>query len=371
MNWPLIQNLIYSLNPIDYLVLSVNLLLILFARPILLRFSSGSVSDNTLNVRINLLRGLNVVIVLVYAYQYLYLPTQGETKSVTILTILAIFYLTYSSNFLIQYLIDKNYGKQRKIGDKIIYIPTYQSRLLSILVTIFLTIVAIISVIQQLGFDSLLEAGGVIGFIGVFLGLTQASWAPDIISGLIILNSDMLEEGDILETDDNILGRVHKTKMFHTEILNMTNNHRIMIRNEHLRNKTIHNLTRFSSGSGLRECLSFNIGYDADSDKVKEMLQNAFKEAIEKEVPLQSNPEPEIKVLDTGDYAVKWGALYHIKQVENIVSIRRDLREIILKYSKDYDISLSTPILINHSSQDNKEAFIKDTLSSRPKERSA
>lgn len=345
MSWPLIQNFLYSLNNVDYIVLSVNLLLIIFAHPILKRFSSGGVTNNTMNMRTNLLRGLNVIIVLVYAYQYLYLPSGGETKSVTILTILAILYLTYFSNFLIQYFIDKQYGKERKIGEKVIYIPTYQSRLLSILATIFLTIIAIISIIQQLGFDSLLEAGGVIGFIGVFLGLTQASWAPDIISGLIILNSDVLEEGDIVETDDNILGRVHKTKMFHTEILNMTNNHRIMVRNEHLRNKTIHNLSRFASGSGLRECLSFKISYDTSSSEIKEMLLAAFNAAVEKEVPLESNPEPEVKVLNTGDYAVEWGVIYHIKQVEHIIRIRRDLRESILEFSKNKNISLSTPIL--------------------------
>lgn len=354
MNWDPLHIFISSLDPIDYAALSINILLILFARPILERFSSGTLPLNVMSLRINLLRGLNVIIVLVYGYQYLYLPAGGSARSdnysLTTISILAILYLAYLSNFIVQYAIHKHYGKARSFGDKTIFIPTYQSRLLSILATILLTVIAIISIVKQLGFDSVLEAGGVLGFIGVLFGLTQASWAPDIISGLIILNSDMFEEGDIVETDDNILGRVHKTKMFHTEIVNMTNNHRIMIRNEFLRNKIIHNLSKYSSGKGLRECLSFNIGYEADPNNIKEMLINAYNDALGRGTPAESNPEPEIKVLETGDYAVKWGLLYHIKQIENIVSIRRDLTETILEYSKKYDITLATPILVDKQS---------------------
>ena len=154
----------------------------------------------------------------------------------------------------------------------------------------------------------------------------------------------MLEEGDIIETNDGILGRVYKTKLFHTEVLNISNNHRIMIRNSHLRDKIIHNLSKFSSAKGLRECLTFNIGYDTPSDKIKEMFEAAFQRALTEEVPIESNTHIEIKVLETGDHAVTWGVLYHIKRVDKILVARRDFREIILETSHAFDISLATPI---------------------------
>lgn len=343
MFWATVVAFFQSVTVIDYLVIASNILLIAFASPLLTRLSSGSVPQKTLNVRILLLRGLNLVILLVYGYIYLYRPSDGAIGSVKFLGILALLYLTNMSNYVLQYLISKHYGKAREIGDKTLYIQTYQTRLLSIFCTIFLTIIAIVSIVNLLGFNSLLEAGGVIGIIGVFLGLTQSSWAPDIISGLIILNSDMFEEGDIVELGDGVIGRVYKTKMFHTEILNIGNNHRIMIRNLHLRDKTIHNLSKFASAKGLRECLLFNIGYDVDENKVKEMFEDAYQKALAENIAIESNSHIEVKVFATGDHAITWGVLYHIKKIDTILDIRRSFREVILLSSKRFDISLATP----------------------------
>ncbi len=344
MRWSLIENFIDSLTLLDYSVIAVNALLILFAHPILNRLSSNTATQKSHNLRVNLLRGLNFIILFVYGYVYLYKPAGGASGGIKILAILSVLYLSNVVNFILQTIIHKQYGKARELADRTIYVETYQTRLLSILSVVFISIIAIVSIVHLLGFNSLLEAGGVIGFIGVFLGLTQSSWAPDIISGLIILNSDMLEEGDIIETDGGILGRVYKTRLFHTEILNISNNHRIMIRNSHLRDKTIHNLSKFASAKGLRECLTFNIGYDTNETKIKDMFEDAFQRALDANIPMESNTHIEIKVIETGDHAVTWGVLYHIKNVDKILSIRRDFRELILKTSRKYSVDLATPI---------------------------
>jgi len=179
--------------------------------------------------------------------------------------------------------------------------------------------------------------------LGVFLALTQASWAPDVISGLIILNSDMFEEGDIVEID-GIFGRVYRTKLFHTEIINLKNNHRIMLRNANMRDKTIHNLSKFATGMGLRECLEFNIGYDVAIADVRIMFEKAYEKASESDDCIETNPAPTAKILETGDHAITWGFLFHVKKVDQLVNIRRTLREFILEESKLSGISLATPI---------------------------
>lgn len=332
-----------SLSVLDYSVLIVNFILIIFARPLLKRFTSSNLPDKTFNFRLLLLRALNFIIVLVYGYQYLYRPADGDSHGLTALGILASLYLAYICNYLAQYYIHRWYGKEREIGGTRVYIETYQSRLFSILAAIVITIIAVISIIQQLGFNSLLEAGGVLGVLGVVLGLTQASWAPDIISGLIILNSDMFEEGDFVEVEGGIFGRVYKTKLFHTEILNVSNNHRIMVRNAHLRDKVIHNLSKFASAKGLRECLTFNIGYGTPIESVKKMFEEAFAEACAQGVHLESQYPPEIKVMETGDHAVCWGILFYVKKIDQLLTTRRDFREIILRTSEKLDISLATP----------------------------
>ncbi len=343
MDVELLKDFVSSLSALDYSVLAVNCILIIFAKPLLKRITSATIAESTFKFRLLLLRGLNIIIILVYGYQYLYLPAGDGSQGLKILGILAILYIAYLFNYLSQYYIHKWYGKVREIGGSRVYIETYQSRLFSILTAIIVTIVAVIAIIHQLGFDSLLEAGGVIGVLGVMLGLTQASWAPDIISGLIILNSDMFEEGDIVDMEGGILGRVYKTKLFHTEILNISNNHRVMIRNAHVRDKVIHNLSKFASAKGLRECLSFNIGYDTPIDSIKLMFNQAFDEACKQGIPLEAQFPPEIKVLETGDHAVSWGILFHIKKVDQIINIRRDFRELILSTSERMGVSLATP----------------------------
>lgn len=343
MTYKELEVLLSDLSLIDYIVISTNLLLIVFAQPILKRFSSSSLSQKVFDLRYNLLRAINVIILTAYGYQIIYAPIDEQGILVKTISILAIIYVSYICNYFLQYVVNKHYGKTRQIGEQTIYIQTYKSRLLSIIAAVVLIVIAVISCVRVLEFDSLLEAGGVLGVFGVLLALTQSSWAPDIISGLIILNSDMFEEGDIVEFE-SIIGRVHRTKLFHTEIINLRNNHRIMLRNANMRDRTIHNLSKFASGMGLRECLTFNIGYDTDSNAVKEMLCTAFNKAVEAGVHVEPNPEPQIKLLETGDHALQWGLLFHIKKVEHIISTRRELREHVLAQSIADNIELATPI---------------------------
>ncbi|MFT7559177.1 MAG: small-conductance mechanosensitive channel [Flavobacteriales bacterium] len=344
MQWTNILSFGITLSPLDYLILSTNALLIIFARPVLKRFAPASANDKALAFRVRLLRGLNFLILIVFAYEHIYRPADESTNhALSALSILVIIYLSNLGNFLLQFFIHKQYGKARHIGDKILYVETYQSRLFSILAAITITLVALISIVRQLGFESLLEAGGVLGFFGVFLALTQASWAPDIISGLIILNSDMFEEGDIIEFD-HVIARIYRTKLFHTEIINLRNNHRIMLRNAAIRDRTIHNLSKFATGKGLRECLHFNIGYASTADSVKLFFRAAYDRAINEGTGVEGNADLEVKVLDTGDHAITWGFIFHTKKVEHIIKIRRDLRELILEESIAANISLATPI---------------------------
>ena len=75
-----------------------------------------------------------------------------------------------------------------------VYAETYNARVLSMLLGVVIFAITFIANVRILGLDTWLEAGGVIGFVGVILALTQSAWAPDIISGLVILNSRLVGE---------------------------------------------------------------------------------------------------------------------------------------------------------------------------------
>jgi len=257
-----------------------------------------------------------------------------------------VLYLAYLASNVASYVMRRLYGKTNKSSDDAPVSDTYHSRMLTLICSTFIAILALIVVIRIAGFSSVLEAGGAIGIVGVFLALTQQTWAPDIISGLVLLNSDMVSEGDLIELGDSkpLLARVFKTKVFHTVLIDVINNHRIMVSNSKLREQTIHSLSKFASPKGLREKLVFKIGYDTSTDAVKIMLNEAFaKIAKDPENSIDDSHPLEIRVLETGDHAVEWGIFYYIKDVGGLIAVRQRLYEEILEVSREHGISLSTP----------------------------
>jgi hypothetical protein len=117
-----------------------------------------------------------------------------------------------------------------------------------------------------------------------------------------------------------------------------------MIKNALLREHTVHNLSKFASARGLRECLSFKIGYDVSTAQVKALFEKSYADMLSESIPLAEQHGYEVKLLDTGDHALEWGFIYYVKEVEKLVAIRRDAREAILQASIEVGVSLATPL---------------------------
>lgn len=355
-----INNAWYMLDWLDYLIIGINLSLIVFAGPLLDRLIPKQNERQRL-FKLTLIRGINLLIITIVSYRHI--AASGEVDNsflIKLITILVVVYLGYFSSLIAAYLIRQRYGRLREVAGEQQATETYQSRLLTILTTVAITIISLITIIQIIGYTSLLEASGVIGIIGVFLALTQSAWAPDIISGLVILNSKMVEEGDVIEVkgSDGFIGVVFKTKIFHTELLNLADNHRIMISNQQLRAHTLHNLSKFASAKGMRQNLRFKIGYDVPPSAVKKMLQTAFDAAAETpDITYQSQYPIDIRVIETGDHAVEWGVFYYIKNSADLLKTRHHLIETVLITAIDQHIALSTPIThqLDSSSIDNNQ----------------
>lgn len=339
-----------------YGLLLFNLLLIFFAPYLVNRFSDKDLADGAREFRINVIRGLNVLIIGLLGHFRFYSEGQsGQGVGVRILSVLVIIYLSYLLVHLIGRFVRVRYGRPVQhagAGQRIA--DTYASRALTIFITVFVGVMALISVIRVAGFSSLLEAGGVIGFVGVFLALTQGAWAPDIISGLVILNSKMFKERDVIKISDggeDMLAIVYRTLAFHTELLNLVDNHRVMIRNSKIRDQTVHNLSRFASARGLRETLVFKIGYDVSIEQVKAMFDSAYQAAVaDPEVPIEDQHPLEVRLKDAGDHAIEWSVHYYTKDESSLIKTRQKVREAILVASIEAGISLSTPITYQSNS---------------------
>lgn len=342
-----ITDVLAHFTAVHYLIIAVNVLLMLLAKPLILK-TGGKLTERQTDFRVNALRVLNLAILTAVCYNAIYSGADGSQGfAIKLISILVVLYLAFLSSSIASYVMRRRYGRTNKSGDGAQQVSdTYHSRMLTLIVTTFIAIVALIAVIRIAGYSSLLEAGGVIGFVGVFLALTQQAWAPDIISGLVLLNSDMVSEGDLIELGDSnpVLARVFKTKIFHTVLIDVVNNHRIMVSNSKLRDQTIHSLSKFASAKGLRERLAFKIGYDTSSVDVKALFNEAF-ESIAKDSSnnIDDSHPLEIRVLETGDHAVEWGIFYYMKEVSGIIAVRQKLLEAILETSHKHGISLSTP----------------------------
>lgn len=137
----------------------------------------------------------------------------------------------------------------------------------------------------------------------------------------------------------------YRTLAFHTELLNLVDNHRVMIRNSKIRDQTVHNLSRFASARGLRESLTFKIGYDVSIEAVTDMFNAAFEEATnDADISIESQHPLEIKVKDTGDHAIEWSVHYYTKEEFELIKTRQGFRQKILEASVEAGISLSTPL---------------------------
>ncbi len=294
-----------------------------------------------------MMRALNALIIGAVLVDAFLLQSKSEFAS-DITRSLMVLYFAVLVTQIVNFFVRKRFGKKRNSNDSISIADTYSSRGLSLIVATIITIIALISCLRILGFNSLLEAGGALGILGLTLAMTQAAWAPDIIAGLIILNSRLCEEGDVIQFNmdgEKIVATVFRTKLFHTELLDLANNHRLMIRNNKLRDYGLQNLSRFASAKGLRECLLFNIGYEHNKADVEAMMKRAFEAIDQSEGAREEQYAPEIMVYDTGDYAVTWAVFYYIKDVKRLLAIKQIFRAYILEESIRSDISLATPDL--------------------------
>ncbi len=349
-----ITTLVTSLGSGFYLLLPVNLLLLVFA-PVIVDYLAGEeLEEPGRDFRINTLRVLNLLVALILIIGLL----SGNSLSANnlVLKLLLALMIVYFSILLTHFgskLIRKRYGRRVQSQDAERIADTYASRALSISAGVFISIVALISIIRLFGFENLLEAGGVIGFIGVFLALTQAAWAPDIIGGLVILNTRMFEERDVIRLDignQEMIARVYRTRAFHTELLNLIDNHRVMIRNSKMRDYAVHNLSKFATAKGLRESLHFNIGYNVEPGRVRAMFEEVFQRATTRsELKFEHQHEPEVRMQDAGDHAVAWSFHYYTKDADSITALRQGFREIILETCIEWGIDLSTPLTLSHN----------------------
>ena len=191
------------LTKLDATVFIISIILAIAAKPIIQWLSHGRQDDSQSQTRIRVMRVLNVLIILSIIIKTFFSAGLDASWLEKIIHVLIVIYFAVLSAQIMHFFLLKRFGKSRNLGEKITKTDSYSSRALSLFSGSFIAIIAAVGILNIIGLESWLQAGGVFGIIGIFLAMTQSSWAPDIIGGLIILNSKRCEEGDIVQFYDN------------------------------------------------------------------------------------------------------------------------------------------------------------------------
>ena len=127
----------------------------------------------------------------------------------------------------------------------------------------------------------------VIGTAGLAIGLALQNSLSNLAGGFIILFSKPFKSGDLIEID-NSLGTVNSIGILYTKIIT-PDNKSIFIPNGKITDAKIINYSEIST---RRVDLSFDISYDNDFEKAK----NIIKKVIESDSLILREPEPHVRM---------------------------------------------------------------------------
>lgn len=323
--------------------------------------------------RVKIFRALNLAIVLLHGIDLLLLGLKNDYEHYFIklgLSLITIYVaiLAYSLACLFT---RRRFGRVREFDDQKVYLDTYSTRLIDLILLVIIVITTIVSLVRLWGADSLLETTGILGILAAFLAFTSNVWAPDIISGLIILNTQMLEDGDVVLVDgypDEYI--INKVSFIHVSLLDVRNNHRSLMRNSHFIKSKIDNLSRNASMDGMRRTLVYKIGYPNFSSlegeerskalarfksRVESMFNGAYESCCEdKDVRINRKREFSWALTSAGDHALEYSLYIYLERLPNTKvtsTIRKHLyksvhsvNEAVYSQSIEQGLDLSTPI---------------------------
>lgn len=368
----LLNDLMSGDRPLLSFIFFLNIALLLLSRPIIQLIAPDQ--DN--KTKIKIAQGLNLMVLLFQVIDFALRRSFEDYTGGYLVNLGLSLMVIYTGVFLYSLsgtFTRKRFGKTRTLDDKPIYIETYNSRLINIIFLAIIILTIIYALIKIWGADSLLETTGIFGIFIAFMAFTSSIWAPDIVSGLIILNSEMIVDGDVVilegHEDEFIIARV---TLIYVVLYDVRNNHRTLLRNTQFIQGRIDNLSRIASSDGIRQPIKYNIGYPAFSDTregrkaelaafqkdIADMFTMSFEAcAANDDIKINRSKPFEWAMTNAGDYALEYTLWVYLDRIPNTKvtgTIRRHLmgttykiNEAVFAASVAENIDLSTPDLVN------------------------
>jgi hypothetical protein len=348
----------------------INIGLLIFARPILNLVEANRDKE----AKVKIFQSLNILVLILHCIDLGLLRISNGYENYFIKVGLSLM-TVYAGLFfysLCCFLSKKRFGTEKLLDNNKVYLDTYSTRLVDLLLLAVIALTAIYALIKIWGADSMLETTGIFGILIAFLAFTSNIWAPDIISGLIILNTQILEDGDVVVVDDHPDEYIiSKVTLIYVILYDIRNNHRTLIRNSQFTQSKIDNLSRIASTDGVRQALTYKIGYpplsaESGEERGKQLnsfynrVDRVFKQAFENcqnqnDIKINKNRSFEWALTKTGYFALEYTLWIYLERIPNTkvtATIRKHLMGTIYNINKAVytasaieDVELSTPTL--------------------------
>jgi len=215
-------------------------------------------------------------------------------------------------------------------------VDTYYSMISKIL-NVFVVIVAIIAVLDRLGFNvtSLITSLGV-GSLAV--GLAAQDTIKNFISGILLVTDRQFRIGDrVYIRDIGVEGYVHDIGLRTTRIVTISGNNLITVPNSKLTEGIIENA--LYPEPKVKDSVEVGVAYGSDVEKVKELLLKATEgvKGILKE------PPPSVYFINFGDSSLLFKLIYYVESKEVAFSVKSKVHENVKRLFEANGVEIPFP----------------------------
>ncbi len=198
-----------------------------------------------------------------------------------------------------------------------------------------LWIVVIILCLDTLGINlTILLAGSAALLVGLGLGLQHVF--QDFISGIILLFEGTIKVGDIVEIQDQTVGRVKEIGL-RTSKIETRNNIIMIIPNAKFISDSVINWSHIEKKS--RFSVSVGVAYGSDAELVRKILIECALEHQE----VSKKPQPFVKFEDFGESSLDFELYFWTSNTFGVEIIKSDLRFMINKKFKENGVQIPFP----------------------------
>ncbi|WP_367327667.1 mechanosensitive ion channel family protein [Lentimicrobium sp.] len=207
-------------------------------------------------------------------------------------------------------------------------------------------IIVILMILETMGVNlNLMLAGSAALLVGLGFGIQQIF--NDLVSGIILLFEGNLKVGDVIQLENNIIGRVRVIGLRTSKIITRDDIIMIVPNSKFISDQVIN--WSHEQGS-TRFLVEVGVAYGSDTELVTRLLLECANQVPEVDI----SPEPFVRFNDFGDSALIFQLLFWTKETFRSEYIRSKIRYAIDRKFRENNITIPFPQRDVHMISDKK-----------------